>query len=264
MSCWRYDVVWNGANKTVDGCNEMRLAHGVIEEVANGLFVATPNPGEGTMGVIVTSKGKIAIDTTSYNGFARMVMDAIDAHYRGPWRFVINTHSHFDHVGGNEVFDAPIVANTLTETAMREFSPQWIKENVQRWIKKGLLDEKLLQSPRIVMPHIVYENSLTIRLDNLSLHVTRLGGHSEDSSVVYIPERQTLYAADLVFSGREAGTTGADLEQWRQSLDQLQKLEAQTVVAGHGPPGGRELLTSQRDEINTLIANQMKNNVPDS
>lgn len=242
----------------------MKLAHGVIEEVADGLFVAEPNPGEGTMGIIVTSEGKIAIDTTSYSAFARMVKDAIDASYAGPWRYVINTHSHFDHVAGNAVFDAPVVANTLTETNMREFSPQWIQENTQRWIEQGLLDEKLLQNPRIVMPQIVYENRLTIRLDDLSLHITRLGGHSEDSSVVYIPERQTLYAADLVFNGKKAGTAGADLEQWRQSLGYLQNLEVQTVVAGHGPPGGRELLTAQQDEINMLIANQVKNEAPDS
>jgi len=235
----------------------MKLPHGALEEVVEGVFVAMPNPGEGTMGVVVTSGVKIAIDTSSYDGFARMVKQAIDLQFPGPWRFVITTHSHFDHVGGNQVFATPIIASTLTAERMRAFTPEWLHENTQRWLQDGVLDGRLLESPHIVMPELLFDKKLTVRLADLSLQITRLGGHSEDSSVVYIPERKVLFAADLIFNDKPAATAEADLAQWQRSLRRLQKLPVEFVIAGHGPPGGPELLAAQLDEIDALIAKEV-------
>lgn len=232
----------------------MNLTHGTIEQVSDGLYVATPNPGEGTMGVVVSACGKVAIDTSAYVPFASNTKRTIDSKFPGPWRYVVTTHSHFDHIGGNIAFSAPIIASSLTESYMSAFTPEWIEENTNSWLEKGLLDERLFEKATVRMPDILYEEKLTLRLDDVSLQIMRLGGHSVDSSVVYIPERRALFAADLVFNGKPAATTEADLKQWQQSLRQLQELPLDFVIAGHGPPGGPELLTQQLAEIDDLIA----------
>jgi cyclase len=208
------------------------------------------------MGVIGSSTMKVAIDTTSYVKFARLVKKAFDDQLPNPWRFVINTHSHFDHIGGNAVFGVPIIASRLTYNAMQEFTPKWLKERTANWVTNGLLDPNLLGNPRIALPDVLFERILFIRAGNLSLQVTRLGGHTSDSCIVFIPERRVLFAGDLVNNGRSASITEADrkeaIQTWLQALTAMMRLEPQVVVPGHGPPGGAELLTAQVDELEVL------------
>jgi len=73
-----------------------------------------------------------------------------------------------------------------------------------------------------------------------------LGGHSSGSTVVYVPSEGVLFTGDLVFRGRPPFLGGARPEKWLAALRTLEGWEVQTVVPGHGPVGGREILAEQR------------------
>lgn len=223
-------------------------------QLEDGVFVATPRPGEGTMGVIVTAEAKVAIDTTSYDGFAAAVKADVDAQSPAPWVAVVLTHGHFDHIGGNRVFDAPIIASHATARQMAHYTPDWLDHNLSKWVRDGVLDGDLFVQPTIVMPDRLYEDQLSVDLGGVTLEIVRLGGHSEDSSVVYLPERRVLFAGDLVFNGRPTPRDGADLARWLQSLDAMVAMEPRLLVAGHGLPGGPELLDAQRETIMAMMA----------
>ena len=230
----------------------MELPHGTIEELTDGVFACTPNPGEGTMGVVVTPQVKIAIDTSSYRKFAGMVKDAIDNYSEAPWRYVVTTHCHFDHIGGNQIFPVPIIASRLTEARMLEYTTEWLEGYVKDLVARGLRDEDLYDDPVVVLPDVLFNKELTIRANSLTLEISLLGGHSNDSSAVFIPEVGVLFASDLVFSGRAAATQEADIDIWLKSLETMQQMNPKIVVAGHGPWGGPELLSAQIEELESL------------
>lgn len=231
----------------------VNLVSGELVEVDDQVFVATPRPGEGTVGIVVSNEAKVAIDASSYDGFAAAVKSRIDQDYAAPWKAVILTHSHFDHVGGAYVFGAPVYANEATRELMAIYTPEWLAENLERWTREGTLDPGLLDSPRIVMPGRTWGDRATLHEGSDTFEMVRLGGHSEDSSVVFVANRGVLFAGDLVFNGRLPPTTGADFPRWLDSLDVMDSMEPKLVIAGHGLPGGPELLEAQAAVIRQLL-----------
>lgn len=83
--------------------------------------------------------------------------------------------------------------------------------------------------------------------------VTELGGHAEGSTVVYLPESGVLFSGDLVFRGRAAWVGGMRPEKWLAALRTMEGWDVETVIPGHGPIGGRDILTEQRLWLERLL-----------
>jgi cyclase len=204
------------------------------------------------MVAVATPEGKVAIDTTSYPLFARKVRTAVDQEVPGPWRFVINTHRHFDHIGGNQVFeDCTIIAASPTREVMESYSDSWLESRVAEWKARGLgfKVEWLGSDFRFVFPQVSFTGELRLQLGGTTLEVMRLGGHTPESSVVFLPGRGVLVVSDLIFNGRPAYLGEGDRWEWIEALATLQRLHPRVVVPGHGPVGGAELLEQQAAEL---------------
>ncbi len=87
-----------------------------IVEIKSGVYACLSANETANAGFVVTERGVVVIDTLNSPGAGRKLAAEIDARTQGPIAFVINTHHHYDHVFGNQAFDAPVVAH-------RELSP---------------------------------------------------------------------------------------------------------------------------------------------
>ena len=211
-----------------------------LEEVADGVFGYIQPDGSwmiNNTGFIVAADGVSAIDASSTERRTRAFRDAIGSVTRAPVRTLVNTHHHPDHTAGNGVFaGATIVAHELARDEMRVLG---LPHNSGVWTDTDYGDLKL------ALPFLTFADRLTLWADDLRCELLFAGGpaHTTNDIVVWIPERSVLFSGDLLFNG---GTpfllSGSVLGAIDVLENFLRPLGARTIVPGHGPVGGPELI----------------------
>lgn len=190
-------------------------------------------------GFVVSAKGVVVIDTTRTLADGLWAYRQITTVTDKSIAYVINTHGHIDHVFGNQLFDAPIIAHRKNGEAMRamlakEWSPEGLAKIIQEWARP-----EEMEGIRIVLPQILFSEALTLDMGDLTVEVTHVGGHSPGSSIVYVPEEETVFLADLLCVGRYPVLMWANqygnIDEWLAALDYVKKLKVRTFVPGHGP-----------------------------
>src|SRR5215813_5445512 len=110
-----------------------------VTKVADGVYAAVAAPAykvNCNTAIIENDDGVVIVDTHSKPSAARVIVDRIRAITPKPVRYVINTHFHWDHWHGNEVYPkaypgAEIVTNELTREAMRLKGLKRIQDHVR-------------------------------------------------------------------------------------------------------------------------------------
>ena len=140
---------------------------------------------------------------------------------------VVNTHTHYDHVGGNGYFlnaktamheeDAPALESADIEMCMVDYFDGKLKPRpVDRKLKSG---EKL-------------------QMGAYNFEVVHTPGHTPGSICLYDPAKKVLISGDVVFAdavGR-VDVPGGDAETMQASLDALARLKVDKLLPGHGEP----------------------------
>lgn len=146
----------------------------------------------GNIGVCAGEGGVLLIDD-QFAELSERVKSAVAGVSNQPVRFVLNTHWHPDHVGGNENFanaGAVIVAH---ENARRRVTQQ------QPHPMGGTAIEPL---PAKAWPVATFSDSMTFHLSGKTLHVYHLPpAHTDGDAMVWIPEANVLHAGDCLFNG---------------------------------------------------------------
>lgn len=176
--------------------------------------------------VVQLAGGSLVIDTSVNEDGARQVF--AEAEKQGKVRYVINTHEHGDHLAGNHLFKCPIISSTKARAQMLKLSPV------------------------PALPALTFSEQMELWLDEPVL-LRHFGGHCPGAAVVYFPERKLLFTGDLVFAGRMPYMGQAEFRRWLDALATLESWDVETVVPGHGPQGGKELLTRQREWLEQYV-----------
>src|SRR5438445_4416461 len=111
-----------------------------IHKVADGVWAAVAAPaykGNCNTAIIENSDGVMVVDTHSKPSAARVIVDKLRDITKKPVRYVVNTHFHWDHWHGNEVYpaaypDAEIVTNQITREAMIMKGLKRIQDHVRQ------------------------------------------------------------------------------------------------------------------------------------
>ena len=185
----------------------------------------------GNITAIVADDGVLLIDTKferEYDRYMELLRTITDK----PVRFVINTHMHPDHTGGNarlEGIDADIIA---TENARRRLSA----------------------SQPAGLPAITFDDHARIWFGGMPLDLYWLGrGHTDGDLVILMAEEGIVFTGDL-FAGYEPNIRlidyngGGSLKEWPATLDKVLALEFDIVIPGHSGPTDRAMLQQYRDE----------------
>lgn len=178
-----------------------------------------------TAGVVVTSAGAILIDTLLYPDETLYIRRYIEERLKTRVKYVINTHHHADHTTGTCFFPGvPVIAHTLC----RDLLDTRGRDSLDRL--RGSSSE--MAAVELVLPNMVFDDRLTLRLGDKTLHLWHTPGHSLDSIVCLVEEEQVLFAADTVMPLPYFvdGSYTAFLE----SLRGLRGGGFDTIVQGHG------------------------------
>ena len=205
------------------------------EAVAQGRFddvevKATPVNGPihmltgagGNIAVSVGEDGVLIVDD-QFLPLAERIQAAIDALGGSRPKFVLNTHYHGDHVGGNPHFGQ---AGTIIAHAN---------------VRGRLLGQDDL--PAVALPSVTFDDSLNLHFNGDAIRVLHLpAGHTDGDSVVWFPQANVLHLGDQLFSGR---FPYIDLAAGGTVAGYIANLEAVlgwappdvAVIPGHGPLG---------------------------
>lgn len=204
-----------------------------IEKIADDLYVIIGNGGN--VGVLVTNEGVVLVDAKfaeDYEGIVAQVKTVTDQ----PVKYVINTHHHSDHSGGNTRFID--VAEIISHKNARS--------NIESK-KQGNA------SPNMKPARIVFTDEASVFLGGKEVRARYFGrGHTNGDILVYFPAQRVLHTGDLM-----AGVTplidypgGGSLVEWSKTVDAaMAALEFDKVIPGHGTVTNRAGLQTYRDNV---------------
>ena len=146
-------------------------------------------------------------------------------------RFIVNTHWHFDHAGGNKELGktATIVAHTN------------VRERMSTEQKIDAFEMVIPPSPKSALPVITYDDSVSIHFNGEAIELFHYpSSHTDTDSVVYFSKSNVLHTGDLFFNGIFPFIdiqNGGDVETMTDSVaDMIERFPANaTIVPGHGP-----------------------------
>ena len=210
------------------------------EEVSDGVYAYIQPDGSwyiNNTGFLVGGGGVISIDACATRQRTRALLAAIASVTALPVRTLINTHHHGDHTYGNYLFGgATIVAH---ERCRDGVLASGLPANLGVWtdVDWGI--------PELAPPFLTYADAVTVWSGDLKCDVRYVGmpAHTTNDSLIWLPERSVLFAGDLAFSGGTPFLLMGSVEGAIEVLEQVVRpLGAQTIVPGHGPVSGPEVI----------------------
>ncbi len=175
---------------------------------------------------VICGEEALVYDTHVSLAHARILRATLAA--RGVRRMrVVLSHWHLDHVAGTAVFhDCEVIASrrTLAHLAARRTA-----------IEAGT-DPGLPAICPLVLPDVVYSGQMRLRVGDIHVTLIEANIHSDDATVLWLPERGVLIAGDVVEDCATYVGAPGDLGQHRADLERLKELGARIVLPCPGDP----------------------------
>lgn len=257
-----------------------------FEKIADGIYYATAS-GTMTVGanspVIVTDTESIVVDSETSPAAARALVQDLKVVTDKPVKYVIDTHYHYDHLFGNQIFgpDVQIIGhdhtfdrlkvNTLAQyTFLTSINPARIealrqriaqepdpqqKASLERQMQNSLAYLEQVKEVRQTPPNLTFDNTMTLHRGGRELRLMYLGrGHTDTDVVTFLPAERMVLTGDLMES--VISYLGDSYpEEWITTLEKLKALDFDTVLPGHGVPfTGKEKITAFQDYLRDLVA----------
>ena len=224
-----------------------------LTQVGPNAWAAIPNPKAAepawaNAGFVIGDDGVAVIDTFESAANATRLLSEIRTRTKLPVRFVVNTHYHLDHVGGNGVF-ADAGAMVVAQRHVRD----WIHTENLRLLGPQITPEQKAVTEAFVAPTVGYDESMNLYLGSRRVQVRSLPGHTGGDSIVVIPDSKIVFGGDLLFHNMLPTLIDASTQAWIDTLDLLLAQHADdTFVPGHGEVGHRQDVAAFRDYLMML------------
>jgi len=206
------------------------------ERVKDGLYMIT---GEGgNVAMRVTTEGVVLVDDMFYRNHDG-ILAQVKTLTSQPLRYVINTHQHDDHAGGDALMlpIAEVIAHKNVRANLVAHRTPYFEDT---------------PGTPIGLPRITFSNETSVFLGGVEVRALWFGrGHTSGDAIIYFPDLKAIHTGDLFLSsggGRAGARTfppgsnlfvdssqGGSLMDWTKTLDGALSLDFDTVIPGHGP-----------------------------
>jgi len=161
---------------------------------------------------LVSEQGILVVDTGLNAQEGRKLVDEIRKMSSAPVRWIVNTHYHPDHRGGNAVLgsDAVIISTAFTRSQLRD------------------------STYRDRVNETVGPNGLVLYIGGHEVRIYNPGpAHTRGDLIVYFPRQHSIATGDLFLTNSCPAMDDGDMENWITALDQILALPVEHVVPGH-------------------------------
>ncbi len=199
----------------------------------------------GNIGVAVGDDGVLLIDD-QFAPLTDKIQDAVSQISDRPIKFLLNTHWHFDHTGGNENFgNSGVVIVAHDEVYTRMSTDQFI-EAFQRPIPA---------SPTAALPKITFNDTATFHLNGQTIQAFHVEtAHTDGDSVIHFPEADVIHTGDIYFNGIYPfidTSSGGSISGMIQGTERILALAGNNtqIIPGHGALSNRAELEVYRQML---------------
>ncbi|MBN1424199.1 MBL fold metallo-hydrolase, partial [Candidatus Fermentibacteria bacterium] len=211
-----------------------------VRRLRSGVWVVTherPWPANSLVAELADST-ILLVDTPYTPAATRSMLQWIFARFGRRPMIAVNTHFHYDALGGNEALGeagVPVYGSDFTVRLLAEREDA-MREQVVGWLR-GRPEGDWFADLRLVAPDHLFpvdEGLVLVRGDTVRV-IYPGPAHSSDNVVVYLPSQRTLFGGCMLLSGDRIGnTTDADVPAWPAAVERLRGLPADFVIPGHG------------------------------
>lgn len=261
-----------------------------LKPVADGVYAAIAAPRykvNCNAAVIMTNDGVVVVDSHSKPSAAFALYQEIQSVTRQPVKRVINTHFHWDHWQGNQIYKEAfpgleIISTKRTlenleadagnggvpfidkqiKTLPAEIGK--LKDEIARMAdagKKARLESNLRQTEDYLeelrkfypaLPNRTFDSTVSLEFGGRAVELLMLGrGHTDGDLFIRLPKEKVVITGDALIDWMPFMNDGFP-EDWVRTLDNLGKYEFDRIIPGHGGVAGRESLAFFRGYLADL------------
>ena len=237
-----------------------KVAEGVYHALGTGTLSVVGNAA-----VIVNDSDVIIVDDHVSPAAAWVLLEELKELTDKPVRAVINTHFHFDHAHGNQIFgrEVDIIGHEFTremllggksigmplyknyvaglprqiedlKTRIAAESDPGRKATLQTQLQAAESNQASQAELKPTPPNLTLRTQMTLHRGDREIQIRFLGrAHTAGDVVVYLPKERIVITGDMLTTGL-SNMSDAYVNEWVTTLDELKKLDFDTVLPGHG------------------------------
>jgi len=225
-----------------------------MREVAPGAFAETRYEG-GNVGFVVTGAGVICIDVPMLPADLKRWKAQIASTTDEPIIALVQTDYDQERVLGPALLGVPVIAHDSAPEKMKTYTSDKVMNQISDLLGEDVGEEGW----QVRMPEVTFSERLILYKGMRELHVMHGGGHSPATCMVYLPEDGVIFTGDVVFNGLHPSVAQAETKDWLSALTQLRKMQADTIVPGHGDVCDKEATHPLSEYIRDLRAAVRRN-----
>jgi len=202
----------------------------------------------GNIGLSVGDDGVVVIDD-EFAPLTPKIQAAIAAITPKPIKFVLNTHWHGDHTGGNENMAAAGAVIVAHDNVRKRMSVEQFIEMMKR---------KVPASPPKALPIVTFSTDVTLHLNGEDLHIISAGpAHTDGDAIVVFPKAKVVHMGDCFMTISYPFvdlSSGGNFDGFVAAADKVLGMadDSFKIIPGHGALSGKADLKSWRDMLATI------------
>lgn len=203
-------------------------------------------------GFIITEKSVVVVDPGSTVHVGKALLEKIRKQTDKPVTHIFNSHIHGDHWLGNQAF-----AEAFPKVQIYAH-PVMIEEakagEAESWIKLlSNLTEGASKETKAVIPTFPLKDGQEVKVDNITVksHLSEIA-HTKTDAMFEIVEEKLFFTGDNAFNNRMPRLDDGSYQGNIAALELALTLPIETVIPGHGPKGGKEVLSNFKDFLNIV------------
>jgi cyclase len=226
------------------------------EKVRDDLYMVS---GEGgNVALLTTPEGVLLVDNMFDRNHAGILAE-IKTLTRAPLRYVINTHQHDDHAGGDfrMLPLAEVIAHRNVRANLKDLKQPYYEDT---------------PGTPIGLPRVTFTDQMAVHLGDAEVRAHYFGrGHTSGDAVIYFPAQKVIHTGDLFLVLRAGGRGGAPARvrppgvpvyidyvqggsflEWSRTLERTLALDFDLVIPGHGPVASKQDLVQFKSDLETM------------
>lgn len=213
----------------------------VLKQVGPGVYAAIDGPDHksgSNAGFVIGDDGVLLVDSFFNPDAAKALVAEIHRLTSKPIRYVVNTHYHVDHTGGDRVLrdaGAIIIAHRNVRGWLRTYNLGLFGDRITPALRKAI--------GQLPLPDLVTDKDLAIWLGTRKVVVRTVLGHTGGDLSIFVPDAKVLFAGDLLWRKVSPNLIDGSVKEWVATDDEFAKMADAahvTYVPGHGDVAGVE------------------------
>jgi cyclase len=214
-------------------------AEPTVKQIGSGLYAyISDNDSSANSTFLVGDTGILVVDTGLNAAEGMKLVHAVRQVSSLPVKYIVNTHYHPDHQGGNA---------TVGPTAVI------INTDFTRERTEALMKAPQFANAQFRPADLTFEQQVTLHLDPYSVRIYFPGkAHTSGDALVYFPQQRAISMGDLFLNRSSPAMDNGSVANWIQSLNHVLDLPLDNVVPGHFELGTKSDLQRFRDYLSDL------------